>query len=251
MDMSEADAVQNGQRICKREARNVPSKPRHAFELQGKVQGRMRTVGFVRVENGCPIEANPAMIATWWLLKREYTPWLRPHVGENPDERCAPMPREKFERLEEALEGMFDCPYEAAYWLVPFLDVLEQARSKWCAVESERKATEAPDFELIPLLAKEVLARTGLELESCPVVVSVPPWLSENLTALFIAKYSFSRGGGTTLSRERIRKLLGSPQMLLAWLRKNPRNAERFRAELTLLEQSITGEGTNAESEAL
>jgi hypothetical protein len=219
------------------ECRNVARKPSKVVELRSGISGT--TVGFVREQDEpfCgPLSTEH--IATWWLIGRELGGHFLPHFGHNPDQLCAPVPAEESRCVENLLNAAFECSYHVAYWLIPLLNRLEEARSAWYAIESQRKPNESPQLELFKNLATQVLSNTADDLKSCPVIVSVPAWLSANLVALLISKYSFGRGGGRTgtISRKSMRDLLASPAMMAAWLRRRPAFNGYFAAELEELD---------------
>lgn len=124
-------------------------------------------------------------------------------------------------------------------WVEEFLSCLEgmKVACLWNAPGTPLESAEPVH------LARTTLERTRAALvrrqDICPVL---PPWLSEELTALLLQKVSFGRGGGQqgAISRERMRVLLSNPRKLIRYLCENKLRASLFTAELAALEHWIS-----------
>jgi hypothetical protein len=107
--------------------------------------------------------------------------------------------------------------------------------------ELERSAADPSAVDLLAL-ANTVLQRTRLALaRTATFRPMLPSYVSAELTALFLKRFSYIRGGGplASLPEDRIRKLLREPKALARYLRTSPRLAERFVSELTELDLLI------------
>jgi hypothetical protein len=133
----------------------------------------------------------------------------------------------------------FGCSLPTALWLVPYMTELEFGRGE--RFELERGAAD-PDAVDLLVLARSVLQRTRLALARAATYrPMLPPYVSAELTALFLKKFSYTRGGGplAAMSGVTIRDLLREPRALAEYLRANRRLAARFVKELNELKLAI------------
>ena len=145
--------------------------------------------------------------------------------------------------LHDVVELAFGCRSDVALWLVPYMTELRVGRSERFAAEV--KATDPARCELLPV-ARGVHERTRRELFRSAPQVSLPTWLTEQVTVLLLKKFSFAGGGGPdgALSEQRIMGLLQEPRELAAYLSATPVRARIFAAELSLLAQAAQRERT-------
>jgi hypothetical protein len=140
--------------------------------------------------------------------------------------------------LRRAFRGAFGCLPEIVVWRDLLVEQLEVARIEWFA---EQAGGAEPRAERSKELAEAALQRTCDHVGQRAILSPVPPrWLSANLTALLLRRFSFGRGGGTqrALSKQRIRDLLSDPRELARYLREDPERRGFFPRELRELAHS-------------
>jgi hypothetical protein len=147
------------------------------------------------------------------------------------------MVREEDRLVIDKLYRMrFGCSLPTALWLVPYMTELEFGRAE--RFELERGAADPNAVNLVAL-ARSVLQRTRLALARAATYrPMLPSYVSAELTALFLKKFSYTRGGGPlgAMSADAIRSLLSEPGVLASYLRTNRRLAARFVRELAELD---------------
>lgn len=162
------------------------------------------------------LAASSTVLAAHLLTERV----IQPLVEGNP------APPEHQSAVLAAFESVFHVSPSNA-WILPFLDQLAEARRE--RRNAELRSTTLTEGEQdrfnkqqpVPCLldhAAAVLKRTREIVASWPGRrVSVPKWLDERLTAMYLERYGFAHGGGPKrkLSREGLRRLLSDPRLVL------------------------------------
>jgi hypothetical protein len=135
-------------------------------------------------------------------------------------------------RLDRAFDAVFQCAPEVAVWLDPYVRELEHGRREWFAAEC--RGSEPGPAESLKI-ARKILHKTRATVDQYGC--RLPRWLSVELTALFLQKVSFARGGGPqrSLSVKRMREVLSERGKLVRYLRSDRTRARVFSVELAEL----------------
>jgi hypothetical protein len=149
-----------------------------------------------------------------------------------------PVTDDHREALRRITQAAFDCESEDALWLVPFLGEIEAARGERLVLES--READPSTTNLIPL-AEVVIGLARRRAQRLAPSIDMPPWLSPQVTALLLKRFSYSGGGGpyAALTPDSIRRLLADPRRLRKYLNESPERARLFHAELAALDAAI------------
>jgi hypothetical protein len=139
----------------------------------------------------------------------------------------------------EVLSRAYWSAFQTPEWVLWFVECVERARIAW--YQREQAGLIGPDdvMEFGRAVLRQVRAILGTASVYCPLL---PAWLAAELTALFIQRFSFGRGGGPerAISRARFLRLLQYPAELAAYLRASKSMKERFSAVLAELDRVAT-----------